>query len=157
MRSLCVTDSKGRIKLIQQNGKIKKEENDEENEDEESDSLSTTLMNYEDPGAYLDDKDDIKIETEDYSKTIHGLACALLQISQAIDVKYFKPPYGNLKSGGKHGTKEEKCREGTTKSREMAGFIDEFKKSITAIPTLQRFVRCHQMDTISSKCKMRVS
>lgn len=104
---MFVTDSKGRIKLIQQNGKIKKEENDEENEDEESDSLSTTLMNYEDPGAYLDDKDDISPDTEDYSKTIHGLACALLQISQAIDVKYFKPPYGNLKSGGKHGTKEE--------------------------------------------------
>lgn len=101
------TDSKGRVKIIQQNGKIKKEENDDENEAEENDSLSASLTKYEDPGAYLFKEDDNSAESEENFKQIHGLACALLQISQAIDVKYFKPPYGNLKSGGKHGTKEE--------------------------------------------------
>lgn len=64
-------------------------------------------MKYEDPGAFINDQSEDSPEDEEHFKTIHGLACALLQICQSIDVKYFKPPYGNLKSGGKHGTKEE--------------------------------------------------
>lgn len=101
------TDTKGRIKTIQQNGKIKNEPEDNETEDADDDSLLAALMKYDDPGAYLNAEIDSSTESEEKFKKIHSLACALLQISQSIDVKYFKPPYGNLKSGGKHGTKEE--------------------------------------------------
>lgn len=106
-------DSKGKIKNIQQNGKltVKKEEPDDENEDEDDDDddkSSLTNMKYEDPGAFINDKEEeMSTENEVNFKQIHGLASALLQIAQSIDVKYFKPPYGNLKSGGKNGTKEE--------------------------------------------------
>lgn len=107
-------DSKGKQKVIQQNGKVpvKKEddendENDEEDEDED-DKSSLANMKYEDPGTFISDNDDeMTAESEAQYKQIHGLSCALLQIAQSIDVKYFKPPYGNLKSGGKYGTKEE--------------------------------------------------
>lgn len=104
-----LTDIKGKIKIIQQNGKdpIKKEENADENNDEDDDNASLSNMKYEDPGAFMDDQSVDSPDTQEYMKQIHGQACALLQIAQSIDVKYFKPPYGNLKSGGKHGTKEE--------------------------------------------------
>lgn len=102
-------DSKGRTKTIQQNGKVavKKEQADGNDEDEDNDE-SLSNIKYEDPGTFINDKDDeITPESEQQYKQIHGLACALLQIAQSIDVKYFKPPYGNLKSGGKYGTREE--------------------------------------------------
>lgn len=107
------TDSKGKRKSIQQNGKepIKKEQDDgEENEneeDEDDENTSLSNMKYEDPGAFIMDDESDDSESEEKFKQVHGLSCALLQIAQSIDVKYFKPPYGNLKSGGKHGTKEE--------------------------------------------------
>lgn len=63
-------------------------------------------MKYEDPGAFFNDESENSPEDEEKFKQIHGLACALLQISQSIDVKYFKPPYGNLKVG-KNKSKEE--------------------------------------------------
>lgn len=108
-----MTDSKGKVKVIQQNGKepVKKEEDDEEEDKngvDEDEDASLSNIKYEDPGAFITDQSaDESPEFDEYSKKIHGLACALLQIAQAIDVKYFKPPYGNLKSGGKNGTKEE--------------------------------------------------
>lgn len=84
------------------------ENNEEEEEDDDDDESSLLNIKYEDPGAaYIDEKTDNSDEQEGQFKQIHGLACALLQISQSIDVKYFKPPFGNLKSGGKKGTKEE--------------------------------------------------
>lgn len=89
------------------NGMVKKEQNDE-NEVEDDGNSSSSSIKYEDPGAFIShDNDDSSSESDANFKIIHGLAAALLQISQSIDVKYFKPPYGNLKSGGKHGTKEE--------------------------------------------------
>lgn len=107
-----MTDPKGKIRVIHQNGKVstkKEEEGDEEQEENDADDENASLssIKYEDPGSFLNDQSDESPETEQYVKQIHGLACALLQISQSIDVKYFKPPYGNLKSGGKYGTKEE--------------------------------------------------
>lgn len=107
-----LTDSKGKMKNIHQNGKVavKKEEPDDENDEEEDDKSSLSFVKYEDPGAFInkDEKDEeMSEECEARYKQIHGLSCALLQIAQAIDPKYFKPPYGNLKSGGKNGTKEE--------------------------------------------------
>lgn len=99
--------------MIQQNGKVpvKKEDdgNDDDGEDEgEDDKSSLANIKYEDPGTFINDNDDeMSAETEAQYKQIHGLSSALLQIAQSIDVKYFKPPYGNLKSGGKYGTKEE--------------------------------------------------
>lgn len=103
-------DSKGKMKTIQQNGKVsvKTENPDDENDDDEDDKSSLSNLKYEDPGTFIIDKDEeMTAESEVQYKQIHGLACALLQIAQAIEVKYFKPPYGNLKSGGKYGTKEE--------------------------------------------------
>lgn len=83
------------------------EENDDEDEDEDEKS-SLANMKYEDPGTFINDNDEqLSAESEAQYKQIHGLSCALLQIAQSIDVKYFKPPYGNLKSGGKYGTREE--------------------------------------------------
>lgn len=95
-------------------------------EDDEDETKVLANISYVDPGNALDQiKDEIKIEYEfkiemddkdevlqvinqaEYEKQIHDLACALLQISQSIDTKYFKPPFGNLKSGGKHGTKDQ--------------------------------------------------
>lgn len=79
------------------------DENNENYEEDDIESLSN--IKYEDPGGNLSDED--SSEAEQYFKKIHGLACALLQISQSLDVKYLKPPFGNLKSGGKNGSKEE--------------------------------------------------
>lgn len=57
--------------------------------------------------------DSVKIENGDestieYKKNIHNFACALLQIGQAVDPKYFKPPFGSLKAGknGKEAAQE---------------------------------------------------
>lgn len=104
-------DSKGRQKMIQQNGKVsvKKEDPVDGNNDEDDDDKSSlSNMKYEDPGTFINDNDEeLSAESEVQYKQIHGLSSALLQIAQSIDVKYFKPPYGNLKSGGKYGTKEE--------------------------------------------------
>lgn len=110
------TDSKGKLKVFHQNGKapnVKHEQDEEENgvddnEDEEDENTGFSLANikYEDPGvAFTDDQRNSDADAE--RKIIHGLACALLQISQSIDVRYLKPPFGNLKSGGKNGSKEE--------------------------------------------------
>lgn len=68
-----------------------------------------TNIKYEDPGSTLNNEQNSTDDESDEKnfKHIHGLACALLQISQSIDVRYLKPPFGNLKSGGKYGTKEE--------------------------------------------------
>lgn len=79
------------------------DENDENDEEDDTESLSN--IKYEDPGGDFSDED--SSESKECFKEIHGLACALLQISQSLDVKYLKPPFGNLKSGGKNGTKEE--------------------------------------------------
>lgn len=109
-------DSKGKLKVIQQNGKSVKRETEEdgeeesnevdENEEEIDTKFSLNNIKYEDPGVgFSDEQTDDDINTE--RKQIHGLACALLQISQSIDVKYLKPPFGNLKSGGKNKSKEE--------------------------------------------------
>lgn len=110
-------DSKGKLKVIYQNGKapVKREAEEDgeeetngadEDEDEEDTKFSLANIKYEDPGASLDDEQtDNEINAE--RKQIHGLACALLQISQSLDVKYLKPPFGNLKSGGKNKSKEE--------------------------------------------------
>lgn len=89
-------------------------------DDEESETKVLANISYVDPGDALeqigngikietDDKDEVQqiINQVEYEKQIHDLACALLQISQSIDTKYFKPPFGNLKSGGKHGTKDQ--------------------------------------------------
>lgn len=104
-------DSKGKTRTIHQNGKtqIKMEVDEENNEEEEEEDDTESLLNikYEDPGAAYCNQDNDVEESDECFKQIHGLACALLQISQSIDVKYFKPPFGNLKSGGKNGTKEE--------------------------------------------------
>lgn len=116
-----VSDSNGQIKKIQQNGKISNktdeaDENDDGDDQEMEDNAENSLANitYEDPGAILetikieksdDDENDI-VDSADYRKQIHDLSCALLQISQAIDPKYFKPPFGNLKISGKNNTKE---------------------------------------------------
>lgn len=97
--------------MIQQNGKVsvKKEDPVDGNNDEDDDDKSSlSNMKYEDPGTFINDNDEeLSAESEVQYKQIHGLSSALLQIAQSIDVKYFKPPYGNLKSGGKYGTKEE--------------------------------------------------
>lgn len=87
----------------------------ESNEEDDEDEVKVlTNISYEDPGNTLvklengiDDIDDTIENPTDYQKAIHDLACALLQISQSIDTKYFKPPFGNLKSGGKNGTKDQ--------------------------------------------------
>lgn len=104
-------DSKGKIKVIQENGKVpvKNEENDnnDDEDDDDEDNASYSNMKYEDPGAFINDHSDESPESHEHFKQIHGLAGALLQISQSIDIKYFKPPYGNLKTGGKNKIKEE--------------------------------------------------
>lgn len=83
------------------------EENGVEDDGEDEDiGFSITNIKYEDPGAAYNNEQNDNTTSAD-TKIIHGLACALLQISQSIDVKYLKPPFGNLKSGGKNGTKEE--------------------------------------------------
>lgn len=103
-----LSDSKGKIKNIQQNGKVvENEQQNEGDEDVDDETASLSNIKYEDPGAYVKDPDDETPEEMEQRRQIHGLASALLQISQAIDPKYFKPPYGNFKSGGKNGTKEE--------------------------------------------------
>lgn len=108
LSSIFFQDSKGRTKTIHQNGtapvKMEVVENDE-NDDEEDDTELSNIK-YEDPGGDFSDEDSSESDEKCFKK-IHGLACALLQISQSLDVKYLKPPFGNLKSGGKNGTKEE--------------------------------------------------
>lgn len=86
--------------------------NDEDDGEDEAKVL--TNISYEDPGNALvkiengiDGIDDEITDAAGYKKQIHDLACALLQISQSIDPKYFKPPFGNLKSGGRNGTKDQ--------------------------------------------------
>lgn len=80
------------------NGKTEEEEGSDD-DDEEEESVD---LDYQDPGANLEK---VKTETgddataEQYKKIIHNYACALLQIGQAVDAKYFKPPFGNLKAG----------------------------------------------------------
>lgn len=125
-------DASGQVKKVAVNGKatnkklvngdaMQNGDDGAENsaaEDEEDETKVLTNISYVDPGNALDqfeikfemdDKDEVQqiIDRAEYEKQIHDLACALLQISQSIDTKYFKPPFGNLKSGGKHGTKDQ--------------------------------------------------
>lgn len=91
-------------------------ENDEENIDEEvpeeEEKVVKKMINitYEDPGESFgtdsETDDDQMYQTTEYKKQIHDLACALLQIAQSIDPKYFKPPFGNLKVDRKSNAKE---------------------------------------------------
>lgn len=37
----------------------------------------------------------------EYRRKVHGLASALLQIGQGVDMKYFNPSFGSLKAGRK--------------------------------------------------------
>lgn len=98
-----------------ENGDDDDASNSEESEDEDIETKVSPNLSYDDPGSALeqvenggiDDIDDAIINSVEYKKQIHDLACALLQISQSIDPKYFKPPFGNLKSGGKNGTKDQ--------------------------------------------------
>lgn len=128
--SQILPDANGQIKKQLVNGKasIQKLANghatengddsaaESDNEDEEDETKVLSNISYEDPGVALvkiengmdeDGVDDAIINSAEYQKQIHDLACALLQISQSIDPKYFKPPFGNLKSGGKNGTKDQ--------------------------------------------------
>lgn len=111
------TDASGIIKKVHLNGKASAKMNgeaeDEDEEDEEDDDNSEKgILNltYEDPGDSLEAQiknGDIKVpKTEDDEvtdltesrKQVHKLASALLQIAQGVDTRYFKPPFGNLKS-----------------------------------------------------------
>lgn len=87
------------------------EAEDEENEEDDNNSENGVLnLTYEDPGDGLEaqiENGDVKLpKTEDeevtnlaeYRQRVHKLACALLQIAQGIETRYFKPPFGNLKS-----------------------------------------------------------
>lgn len=93
--------------MKRESGENGEEQNGVDGDDEEENmKFSLANIKYEDPGAVpSDEQTDNDISTE--RKQIHGLASALLQISQSIDVKYLKPPFGNLKSGGKNKSKEE--------------------------------------------------
>lgn len=126
---LFFADANGQIKKVQMNGKASNKKlvnghatengddeasESEESEDEDIETKVSPNLSYDDPGSAfelvgngIDDIDDAIINSAEYKKQIHDLACALLQISQSIDPKYFKPPFGNLKSGGKNGTKDQ--------------------------------------------------
>lgn len=88
-------------------------ESDAVGDDNEEEEKVLTNISYVDPGNALDqtengneNNDDATNNSTIYKKQIHDLACALLQIAQSIDPKYFKPPFGSLKMGGKNVTKE---------------------------------------------------
>lgn len=109
-----ISDTSGNIRKIQLNGKLTgrvngnvEENNEESNEDDDDSSENGMNLEFEDPGDILaaqNQNGEIKIEnTEDadsldMKRRIHQLSCALLQIAQGVDQKYFKPPFGNLKS-----------------------------------------------------------
>lgn len=127
---MTYTDANGQVKKLQVNGKapskkltnghatengmdVEDEQSNEENEEEEETKVLENIS-YEDPGQKfeqiengIDDDGADTATTPQYKKQIHDLACALLQLSQSIDTKYFKPPFGNLKSGGRNGTKDQ--------------------------------------------------
>lgn len=83
------------------------EEEEEENEEQikEKPKRISKPIKYEDPGiafgSDIENKEDGTSESSEYQKRIHDLACALLQIAQSIDPKYFKPPFGVLKPTSK--------------------------------------------------------
>lgn len=92
--------------------KSSKNSDDEENEEEEAEehleqkpTKKITKIKYEDPGAAFgsdtENEEDESSESPAYNKRVHDVACAMLQIAQSIDPKYFKPPFGVQKSTSK--------------------------------------------------------
>lgn len=87
------------------NGTLTNGNDDEEDSDEDEDDDEESVdLNYQDPGAGLEsikteNGDDNEQSVQEFKKKIHQLACALLQIGQGVDQKYFKPPFGSLKAG----------------------------------------------------------